>query len=73
MSSNLLEEIFAERLEERFAQGRAEEARMLLRRYLERRFGAIPPALDERIAAADADSLTVLFDRALAAATIDVL
>lgn len=79
MGTNLLEQIFAEQLERRFtqgiergiAQGRAEEARLLLRRYLERRFGAIPPALEERIAASDAEALTALFDRALAATAIE--
>jgi len=35
---------------------------MLLRRDLERHFGAIPPALDERIAGSDAETLTALFD-----------
>jgi hypothetical protein len=89
MSTNLLDEIFAQKREQWFAQGieqgvaqgieqgvargRAEEARLLLRRYLERRFEAIPPALDERIAAADADTLTALFDRAIAVSTIDAL
>ena len=53
--------------------GRAEEARLLLRRYLERRFGAVPPALEARIAAADVADLDALFDRALAVEGIEAL
>jgi flagellar biosynthesis/type III secretory pathway protein FliH len=82
MSTNLLAQVLAESMEQGLErglergraeglerglqQGRAEEARVLLRRYLETRFGAIPPALDERIAGSDADTLTALFERALA-------
>lgn len=44
---------------------------MLLRHYLERRFGAIPPALEEQITAADAEALTALFDRAIVATAIE--
>ena len=51
--------------------GRAEGERVLLRRLLERRFGAIPDALQDRIAGLDAEALTALFDRALAAASLD--
>jgi hypothetical protein len=53
------------------SQGRAEGERVLLRRLLERRFGAIPDSLQQRIAALDSDALMALFDRALAAASID--
>ncbi len=85
MSTNLLEQIFAEQLEQRFtqgqaegraegqAEGRAEEARLLLRRYLKQRFGTIPPDLEARMASLDAEALTALFDRALTASTIDAL
>ncbi len=81
MSTNLLAQVLAESMERGIAQGRAEgmqqgraeEARVLLRRYLERRFGAIPAALDERISGSDADTLTALFDRALTAVTIEEL
>jgi len=38
---------------------------------LTRRFGAIPDSLQERIAALDPEALTALFDRALAAASLD--
>lgn len=70
MSTNLLAQVLAESMERGMEQGRAEEARVLLRRYLEKRFGAIPPALDERIVGSDADALTALFDRALSVAAI---
>ncbi len=63
----------AQGVERGIAHGRAEEARVLLRRYLTRRFGVIPPALEERIAASDAETLTALFDRALAATAIEDL
>jgi hypothetical protein len=44
---------------------------VLLRRYLEQRFRAIPPTLEERIAASDAETLRALFDRALVASAIE--
>jgi hypothetical protein len=62
MSTNLLEQVVAECLERGRHDGRAEMARLLLRRYLEAHFGGVPTALEARIAAADA--LTALFDRA---------
>jgi flagellar biosynthesis/type III secretory pathway protein FliH len=55
------------------AEGRAEGERALLRRYLVQRFGAISPALDQRIEQADAETVTALFDRALAVERIDQL
>jgi len=55
------------------ARGRAEERRSLLRHLLEQRFGAISPALDERIAASDTEALVRLFDRALVVPTLDDL
>ena len=77
MNTTVLDEIFAEKLEQRFAQGMqlgsAEGARLLLRRYLERRFGLVPPALDARIATANTAELAALFDRALTIDTIDAL
>jgi hypothetical protein len=85
MSTNLLDQILAEKLEQRFAQGieqgieqgvqrgRAEGERAMLRRYLEQRFGHIPPALEQRIAATDTEALAALFDLAISAATIDSL
>ena len=81
MGTTILDEIFAERMDRRFAQGvlqgmqqgSAEGARLLLRRYLERRFGIVPPALDARIAAANTAELAALFDQAITIDTIDVL
>jgi hypothetical protein len=73
MATNLLAQVLAESMEQGMERGRAEEARVLLRRYLERRFGAIPPALEERIAGSDADTLTALFDRAISAAAVEEL
>ena len=77
MTTNLLAQVLAESLEQGRAEGvergRAEEARVLLRRYLQRRFGAIPPTVEERIAESDADTLTALFDRALFATAIEDL
>jgi hypothetical protein len=61
----------AQGLAQGLSQGRAEGERVLLRRLLERRFGAIPDSLQQRIAALDSDALMALFDRALAAASID--
>ncbi|HVA92330.1 MAG TPA: hypothetical protein VNL71_21095 [Chloroflexota bacterium] len=52
------------------ARGRAEERQALLRRLLEQRFGPIPPALEARIAASDAEALAVLLDRALVTPTL---
>ena len=77
MSTTVLDLIFAQKVEQGVQRGmllgRAEEARRLLRRYLERRFGDVPPALDARIAAADVAELDALFDRALAVEGIEAL
>ena len=77
MNTTVLDEIFAEKLEQRYVQGvqqgSAGEARRRLRRYLAQRFGSIPPALDGRIAASGTAELDALFDRALVADTIDTL
>ena len=85
MGTTVLDEIFAERMDRRFAQGvlqgveqgvplgSAEGARLLLHRYLERRFGIVPPALDARIATANTAELAALFDRAITTDTIDAL
>ena len=58
-------------IEQGIERGRAEERRALLRRALSRRFGAIPPSLEARIAVADTEILTALFDQALVVSTID--
>ena len=47
------------------AKGRTEGKVDALLRVLEKRFGAVPPRLRERIAAADVASLDAWFDRAL--------
>lgn len=89
MSSNLLDKLFDERMEQIYgeriaagiaqgiaqgrAEGRAEGERSLVRRYLVERFGMIPPALEARIADADAEALAALFERALHATGIDTL
>lgn len=77
MATDLLAQVLAESrqqgIAQGIAQGRAEEARMLLRRYLEQRFGAIPQAMEERMATSDAEALTALFERALAATTIEAI
>ena len=77
MSTTVLDLIFAQKVEQGVQRGmllgRAEEARRLLRLYLERRFGDVPPALDARIAAADVAELDALFDRALAVEGIEAL
>ncbi len=52
-------------------QGRAEGERDMVRRAVLKRFGAVPNDLEARIAEADRDELTMLFDKALAAAGID--
>jgi len=83
MATQTWEEVLVDRLErgrvqaeaqgqaKGLSQGRAEGERVPLRRLLERRFGAIPDSLQERIAALDPEALTALFDRALAAASLD--
>jgi len=87
MATQTWEEVLVDRLERGQAQaeaqgmargmaqgmdlGRAEGERALLCRLLTRRFAAIPDSLQERIAALDPEALTALFDRALAAASLD--
>jgi predicted transposase YdaD len=58
--------------EEGLSRGR-EEARGILRRLLAQRFGTVPAALGNRIAAADGDALAALLDQALAATSVDDL
>ena len=52
-------------------QGKAEGSRDLLRRAIVRRFGNIPAGLEERIAAADSETLAALLDRVLVASNVD--
>ena len=52
--------------------GRLEEARRAVRRIVERRFGAMPPDLDARLArAGDLPALEALLDAAIAATALD--
>jgi len=67
--SNVLEELIASGI----VKGREEEKRASLRTLLRLRFGAIPPALDRRIEAADVPTLDALFAVAATAGRIDVL
>jgi hypothetical protein len=57
--------------EQGIEQGRIEERRALLRRAVARRFDAIPPSLEARIAAADSETLAALFDQVLVAQALD--
>lgn len=66
--SNVLEELIASGI----VKGR-EEKRASLRTLLRLRFGAIPPALDRRIEAADMPTLDALFAVAATAGRIDAL
>jgi hypothetical protein len=58
-------------IEQGIEKGRAEGQRELLRHAVIRRFGAIPPSLETRIADADAETLAKLFDHVLVAVTSD--
>jgi hypothetical protein len=60
-----------ESLERGIEQGRAEERRELPRRAVSRRVGAIPPNLEMRIAGADSEALTALFDQVVVAAPLE--
>ena len=52
-------------------EGRQEGGLDVLRRLLERRFGTIPPRYQDRLAAADSDTLLRWSERILTAQTID--
>jgi len=54
-------------------EGREEGARETLRRFVEARFGAVPPALEQRIAAANRATLDQLVERVAVVPTIDDL
>jgi hypothetical protein len=63
----------AQGLQQGKEQGRTEgEARALIR-LMERRFGALPEDVRERIATADLASIEAWFDRAIAAASLDAV
>ncbi|HXT35813.1 MAG TPA: hypothetical protein VN837_09575 [Chloroflexota bacterium] len=57
--------------EEGMERGREEGHRDLVRRAVLRRFGGIPPNLEARIAGADSEELTALFDQALVAGSLE--
>lgn len=55
------------------AQGKAEEARRIVLRFLVKRFGTLPPALLQRVEQADSDWCNDLLDRAMDAETLTEL
>ena len=67
--SNVLEELIASAI----VKGREEAKRASLRTLLRLRFGAIPPAIDRRIEAADVPTLDALFAVAATAGRIDAI
>jgi len=54
-------------------EGREEGARETLRRFVEARFGVVPPALEQRIAAADRATLDQMVERAAVVQTVNDL
>ncbi|MGH2388220.1 MAG: DUF4351 domain-containing protein, partial [Chloroflexota bacterium] len=75
MSTQVWQQQLVESLERGIEQGReqgkAEGHRELLRRAIMRRFGVIPPSLEERIVAADSEALATLLDQVLVASSAD--
>jgi hypothetical protein len=63
----------ARREDERRAEGLVEGQRQALRVLVRARFGVLPQALEQRIAAADAAVLDTLIERAATAASLDAL
>jgi len=63
----------AEGRDEGRAEGRDEGTRETLRRFIQARFGAVPPAVEQRIAAADRATLDQLVERAAVVPTVDDL
>ncbi len=55
------------------ARGRDEGTRETLRRFIQARFGVIPPAVEQRIAVADRATLDQMIERAAVVQTIDDL
>lgn len=55
------------------ARGRAEGTRETVRRFIQARFGVVPPAVEQRIAAADWATLDQLIERAAVVPTVDDL
>jgi hypothetical protein len=62
-----------ELIDERVAQGEIEGQRRALRTFLQGRFGTLPEAVEQRIAAANAEQLDVLIGRAAVVASLDEL
>jgi hypothetical protein len=62
-----------EGLAQGLAEGKAEGQRHILRRMVQRRFGAVPDALEQRISAADQEALDALADRLLSAMAVEDL
>ncbi len=54
-------------------RGREEGLREALRRFIQARFRAVPPAMEQRIAAADRATLDQLVERVAVVPTIDDL
>lgn len=65
MGENAMSTIAESWIEEGRQEGKAEEARLLLRKLLVRHFGPLPDEIDQRIEQADQATLNRWFDRAL--------
>ncbi len=68
-----LAETLTRGMDEGRTEGRAEGQRQALRVLLRARFGALPQALEQRIAISDEDALNALIERAANAASLDAL
>jgi hypothetical protein len=71
--ANPLQELIDERVAQGEATGEIRGKREMLRIFLRSRFGALPEAVEQRIAAADADQLDVLASRAATVSSPDEL
>ena len=71
--ANPLQELIDERVAQGVAQGEIEGQRRALRTFLQGRFGTLPEAVEQRIAAANAEQLDVLIGRAAIVASPDEL
>ena len=68
-----VEETFTRGMDEGRTEGRAEGQRQALRVLLRVRFGALPEALEQRIAVAGEEALNLLIERAANATSLDAL
>ena len=73
MGKTIAEQLLAKGKAEGKAEGRTEGRAELLLRQMRRRFGVIPPVVEQRLRTADADSLDLWGERILTVATIDEL